>query len=381
MPGTDCGNQAQTLKPAGIIIESATHEVTAVSTASEVVIEGKITTPLLEVRELSVEFATDLGTVHAVDRVGFSLKRGETLAVVGESGAGKSVTMLALMGLVPAPGRVVGGSIRLDGRELVGAGEPEAMAVRGREIGMIFQDPQSALNPVLAVQSQVAEAIRMHQPVSRRQARASADELLELVGMPHRLLASKRYPHELSGGMCQRAMIAMAIANHPSVLIADEATTALDVTIQAQILDLLRELANSMSVGLLLVTHDLGIVAENADRVLVMYAGRVVEYGAVNQIFSNPLHPYTAGLLASVPSTQRGSERLHAIRGQPPSLIQIPRGCAFHPRCPCVEDVCRKTAPLLTGSGDSSHLCSCHFAEDHADNAPPAEPKHWNTRS
>lgn len=343
------------------------------TTASEDLIASNTTTPLLEVRELSVEFATDLGTVHAVSQVGFSLKRGETLAVVGESGAGKSVTMLALMGLVPAPGRIAGGSIRLNGRELVGAGEPQAMAVRGREIGMIFQDPQSALNPVLAVQSQVAEAIRVHQPVSRRRAKALAGELLDLVGMPHRLLASKRYPHELSGGMCQRAMIAMAIANHPSVLIADEATTALDVTIQAQILDLLRELANSMSVGLLLVTHDLGIVAEHADRVLVMYAGRVVEYGAVNRVFNNPLHPYTAGLLASVPSTHPGSKRLHAIRGQPPSLIQVPCGCAFHPRCPCVEGVCRETAPLLTAPGDDSHLCSCHFADDHAHKAPPVE--------
>lgn len=343
------------------------------STASEDLIASNTTTPLLEVRGLSVEFATDLGTVHAVDQLGFSLERGEALAVVGESGAGKSVTMLALMGLVPAPGRIVEGSIRLNGRELVGAGEPQTMAVRGREIGMIFQDPQSALNPVLAIQSQVAEAIRVHQPVSRRRARALADELLELVGMPHRLLASKRYPHELSGGMCQRAMIAMAIANHPSVLIADEATTALDVTIQAQILDLLRELASSMSVGLLLVTHDLGIVAEHADRVLVMYAGRVVEYGAVDRVFNNPLHPYTAGLLASVPSSHPGSKRLHAIRGQPPSLIQIPYGCAFRPRCPCGEEVCRKTLPLLTAPGDDSHLCSCHFPKDHADKGLPAE--------
>lgn len=352
---------------------SVVNHDTAAYTLSEGQIVIDTTQPLLQVRELSVEFTTDIGTVHAVDNVGFDLQRGEILAVVGESGAGKSATMLALMGLVPPPGRISAGSVRLEGRELVGAGEPEAMTVRGREIGMIFQDPQSALNPVLAIQSQVAEAIRVHQPVSRRQARAWAAELLEMVGMPHHLIGSKRYPHELSGGMCQRAMIAMAIANHPSVLIADEATTALDVTIQAQILDLLRELLSSMDMGLLLVTHDLSIVAEHADRVLVMYAGRVAEYGAVDRIFSKPLHPYTAGLLASIPSTQRGSTRLNAIRGQPPSLIHIPRGCAFHPRCPCVADECLTSVPLLARPEDSSHVCSCHFAKDHANRDRLAE--------
>lgn len=317
----------------------------------------------MEVSDLYVQFKTDLGIVRAVDGVSYTVGPGETLAVVGESGSGKTVSALSVMGLVPPPGRIVSGSVRLRGQDLVGMPEEELRRVRGRSIGMIFQDPLSALNPVMTVGKQISEAVRIHQAISRRQAKTRAVELLDLVGIPNAAARADQYPHEFSGGMRQRVLIAIAVANNPSVLIADEPTTALDVTIQAQILDLLKTLQQSYGMALVLITHDFGIVAEQADRVLVMYAGRVVEYAEVDLIYKSPLHPYTMGLIASVPRLDReATERLTPIAGHPPSLIQVPCGCAFHPRCPCVKELCRETTPSLNAVASASHFVSCHFA-------------------
>jgi peptide/nickel transport system ATP-binding protein len=308
---------------------------------------------LLEVEGLTTFFYTRQGMVRAVDGVSFALKPGETLAIVGESGCGKSVTALSLMRLVPdPPGRIVSGHIRLAGVDLLALDEAAMRSVRGKDVSMIFQEPMTSLNPVMTVGSQIAEVILLHEAVSRAEAHVKAVEMLRLVRIPEPEQRAREYPHQLSGGMRQRAMVAMALACHPQVLIADEPTTALDVTIQAQILDLITELQHKLGTAVVLITHDLGVVAETAQRVIVMYAGRKVEEAPVEELFARPLHPYTHGLLASIPrlALMRGEEvaagaRLQEIPGIVPALSDLPQGCAFAPRCVSAEDRCRKSAP------------------------------------
>ena len=304
--------------------------------------------PVLSVSDLVVEFPTTDGVVAAVNGVGFELAAGETLAILGESGSGKSVTAQAVMGLIERPGRIVGGTVIFEGRDLLSAPVEERRKVRGSGLAMVFQDPLSALNPVWSVGFQIGELFRVHRGQSRKEARRRAVELLERVRIPAAAQRVGEYPHQFSGGMRQRVMIAMALALDPRVLIADEPTTALDVTVQAQILELLDDLRAETGMGLLLITHDLGVVAETADRVAVMYAGRIVETGPTDSVLSEPRHPYTAGLLASVPRGQSGREsRLHPIAGAPPSLARIPAGCPFHPRCPLAVEQCRVERPPL----------------------------------
>ncbi|MGE0717635.1 MAG: ABC transporter ATP-binding protein [Alphaproteobacteria bacterium] len=320
--------------------------------------------PILEIRDLRVDFAGDRGPLQAVRGVDLAVARGEVLGIVGESGSGKSVTMLAAMGLLPPSARVRG-SVRFQGAELVGMAPAGLRAIRGARMGMIFQDPLSALNPVLTVGEQIAEAVRLHNPaVGRRRAMARAVELMALVSIPEPERRVAQYPHEFSGGMRQRAMIAMAVANDPDLLIADEPTTALDVTVQAQILDVLRQLRQRLGIGLVLVTHDLGVVAGTADRVAVMYSGRVVETAAVDDLFHAPRHPYTQGLLASIPKLDAMVDELHSIGGAPPSLAARPPGCAFNPRCPLAIDTCRAVEPALARHGGS--LAACHRAAEAA---------------
>ncbi|WNM30405.1 ABC transporter ATP-binding protein [Streptomyces sp. Li-HN-5-11] len=327
----------------------------------------------LEVRDLKVHFPTDDGLVKSVDGLSFSLQKGKTLAIVGESGSGKSVTSLAIMGLhrLGARGRNVrmSGEIWLDGRELVSAAEDEVRKLRGREMAMIFQDPLSAMHPYYKVGDQIVEAYRVHHKVSRKVARQRAIEMLDRVGIPEPAKRVDGYPHEFSGGMRQRAMIAMALVNNPELLIADEPTTALDVTVQAQILDLIRDLQKEFGSAVVMITHDLGVVAEIADDVLVMYGGRCVERGSATEVFEKPQHPYTWGLLGSMPRIDRDtSERLIPVTGQPPSLINVPSGCAFHPRCPYADipkgNVTRTVRPELE-QVDTGHFSACHLsAED-----------------
>jgi oligopeptide/dipeptide ABC transporter ATP-binding protein len=302
--------------------------------------------------------------VRAVDGVSFELDARETLAVVGESGSGKSVTALSILGLIPSPpGRIVGGSIRYRDRELVGMPLPELRRIRGKRIAMIFQEPMTSLNPVYTCGEQIIETVTLHDQVDRRAARERAIEMLRLTGIPSPEQRVDEYPHQMSGGMRQRVMIAMALACRPDILIADEPTTALDVTIQAQILDLLARLQSELGMGVLLITHDLGVVAETADRVAVMYAGQVVESCGVRAAFERPLHPYTAGLLASLPRLGDRIERLRVIPGQVPDPAHHPDGCRFHPRCPIAEERCRREAPpLLTFDGD--HVTRCWRAEE-----------------
>jgi peptide/nickel transport system ATP-binding protein len=308
---------------------------------------------VLEVEGLRTVFFTRRGLIKAVDGVSFSLRAGETLAVVGESGCGKSMTALSIMRLVPdPPGRIVGGRVRLEGRDLLALGEAEMRDVRGNAISMIFQEPMTSLNPVLTIGEQVSEAIRLHRDVSAREARAEAVEMLRLVKIPDPLRRAREYPHQLSGGMRQRAMIAMALACHPKVLIADEPTTALDVTIQAQILELMLGLQRELGTAIVLITHDLGVVAETAQRVIVMYAGKKVEEAAVEALFEDPLHPYSQGLLNSIPrlpsmggAPEGGGERLKEIPGAVPSLVDLPPGCTFAPRCAFADERCRREYP------------------------------------
>ena len=305
--------------------------------------------PLLEVRDLETHFTTGAGVFKAVDGVSLSLGRGETLGLVGESGCGKSVTSLSIMRLIPQPpGRIAGGRIVLEGRDLLALGEDEMRRVRGDRIAMIFQEPMTSLNPVHTIGNQIVETIRLHRDVSPAEARTRAVEMLRLVRMPSPETRIDDYPHQLSGGMRQRVMIAMALACDPRVLIADEPTTALDVTIQAQILDLLRDLRDRTGTAIVLITHDLGVVAELADRVAVMYAGRIVEEAPVKALFGDPQHPYTLGLLASIPGLSGPGERLTAIEGSVPNPYAVPEGCRFHPRCPFAIDRCRQQAPSLT---------------------------------
>jgi oligopeptide transport system ATP-binding protein len=305
-------------------------------------------TPLLEVRDLHVEFRTREGVARAVNGVSYSVAAGETLAVLGESGSGKSVAAQAVMGILDTPpGLVTEGRILFQGRDLLKVSEAERRKVRGARMAMIFQDALSALNPVLTVGFQLGEMFRVHRGLSRRDAKVRAVELMERVRIPGARERVNDYPHQFSGGMRQRIMIAMALALEPDLIIADEPTTALDVTVQAQVMDLLAELQREYRMGLILITHDLGVVADVADRIAVMYAGRIVETAPVRDLYRRPAHPYTRGLLRSIPRLDRKGRELYAIKGLPPSLLHIPGGCAFHPRCPQARDVCRSEVPPL----------------------------------
>ncbi len=319
--------------------------------------------PVLEVKDLNVTFRTEAGKVHAVRGVDMTVAEGSVMGVVGESGCGKTVTMLAVLGLLPRNATVTG-SVRFRGRELLGLPGRELRKLRGSKLAMIFQDPVTSLNPVFTIGNQVAEAVRVHHSeVSRSAARTRAVELLRRVGIPEPERRADDYPHQFSGGMCQRAMIAMAMANDPDVLIADEPTTALDVTIQAQILDLLRDLRRDKGVAVVLITHDLGVVAGLAEEMSVLYAGRIVEQGRVADIYRNPRHPYTRGLLASLPKVnEQGQAALTPIEGAPPSMLSVPTGCAFHPRCPHKGPQCMTEDPRLRPVGPVRS--ACHFAED-----------------
>ena len=323
-------------------------------------------TPLLEVDGLRVDFRTEEGVVHAVDGVSFSVARGEILAVVGESGCGKSVTAMTLMGLTRSPNARFEGTAHLEGTELVGASDEELRRIRGARIAMVFQDPMSALDPVYRVGDQIVEQILAHEAIAADAAMTRAVELMERVGIPRARDRARSYPHEFSGGMRQRVMIAMALSCSPDLLIADEPTTALDVTIQAQILEEFKSLREETDAGIILVTHDLGVVADVADRILVMYAGRVVEQGTLDDLFYDPRHPYTWGLLGSITRLDRPhEERLPAIPGQPPSLLDPPRGCHFRPRCPHEFDRCGEVPPLEVRDADAGHPDRCWLsAED-----------------
>ncbi len=325
-----------------------------------------MTDPLLSVRDLKTYFVTEHGhgTARAVDGVAFDLYPGETLGIVGESGCGKTVTALSILRLIPEPpGHIRPGSmIEFEGRNLLALAPRELRAIRGNQIAMIFQEPMTSLNPVFTVGNQIAEAAIVHQGLSRKAARAKAIEMLQLVGIPDPGERVDHYPHQLSGGMRQRVMIAMALVCHPKVLIADEPTTALDVTIQAQILELLDRLQAELGMAVLLITHDLGVVAGTADRVLVMYAGQVVESASTTALFERPLHPYTEGLMASVPRIDAPRERLQSIPGQVPAATAWPAGCRFHPRCPYAWDKCaEEEPPLLDAVGGTSgdHAARC----------------------
>jgi oligopeptide/dipeptide ABC transporter ATP-binding protein len=313
-----------------------------------------MSSPLLRIRDLVTSFRTDTGALRAVDQVSFDVPRARTVALVGESGCGKSVTALSILRLVPGPaGRVESGSVEFEGRELLALKEREMRAVRGNLVSMIFQEPTTSLNPVYSIGWQIVEAVRLHRRVSARAARARAIELLRLVGIPEPQTNVDAYPHQLSGGQRQRAMIAMALACEPKLLLADEPTTALDVTIQAQILALLRDLQERLSMSILLITHDLGVVAENAQEVVVMYAGRVVERAPVRPLFSAPAHPYTRGLLDSIPGAHpTASRRLRAIDGIVPDLRALPPGCRFADRCPMRIERCDLEEPGLVSLGD-----------------------------
>ena len=315
---------------------------------------------ILEVRDLRTVFRSEAGTAQAVDGISLQVGRGETLALVGESGCGKSMTGLSLLRIVPKPyGHIVGGEIRLDGRDLLKLSEAAMRQVRGNEVAMIFQEPMTSLNPVLTIGDQIVEAIHTHRDVGKAEARRRAVELLDQVGIPDAGRRLDDYPHRLSGGMRQRAMIAMAISCKPKLLIADEPTTALDVTVQAQILALLRRLQDELAMGMILITHDLAVVAETASRVAVMYAGRIVENGTVREVLRQPQHPYTQGLLQATPHARKAGgprRKLAEIAGLVPSLYDMPPGCAFAPRCPNAQAVCRSTVPTLGGGN-----VACHF--------------------
>jgi oligopeptide/dipeptide ABC transporter ATP-binding protein len=321
--------------------------------------------PLLEVRDLSVSFRTQDGTVHAVDNVSFTVNRGEVLGIVGESGSGKSVTAMTLMRLILDQNAVFSGEVLFDGRDLMQLSQHDMLQVRGTKIAMIFQDPMTSLNPVYRVGWQIEEQLRAHQDISAKQARRRTLELLGAVGIPNPQARVDDYPHQFSGGMRQRVMIAMGISCNPDVLIADEPTTALDVTIQAQILELIGNLQREFDSAVVLITHDLGVVAEVANRVAVMYAGRIVEYAEVGELFRRPQHPYTWGLLGSISRMDRPRQRrLAAITGQPPSLISLPAGCSFRPRCPHAFDRCRAERPDLAARSGAGHLDACFLPAD-----------------
>ncbi len=318
--------------------------------------------PLLEVKDLKVHFPTEDGIVKAVDGVSFSLQPGETLGVVGESGSGKSVTFLTVMGLVSSSNATIQGEVLFQGQDLLKLPQDEMRNIRGSKISMIFQDPMTSLHPFYKVGYQIAEAIRTHQHVSKKEAFDQAVEMLKRVGIPRPQERASQYPHEFSGGMRQRAMIAMALSLNPDLLIADEPTTALDVTVQAQILDLIDRLKSEFNASVVIITHDLGVVAEHCDNIQVMYAGKAVEVGDRRDIYYNAHHPYTWGLLRSIARLDAAApERLQPIKGLPPSLIFVPPGCAFHPRCPYAFDKCRTDVPVLLPS-DGHHASACHLS-------------------
>jgi oligopeptide/dipeptide ABC transporter ATP-binding protein len=334
--------------------------------------------PLLSIRDLVVEFATDDGIVHAVDGITYDVFPGEVLGIVGESGSGKSVSTLSILGLIPQPpGKVVRGEAVFRGNDLLRLKPGALRELRGREVAMIFQDPMTSLNPVLTIGYQLSEAVTTHFPSKKDgEVKEQVVGLLTAVGVPNPAQRYNQYPHEFSGGMRQRAMIAMSIANSPALLIADEPTTALDVTIQAQILEVLKEAQQTTNAATILITHDLGLVAELCDRVLVMYAGRIVEQGDVFTIFSSPRHPYTIGLMESLPRLDVEDEWLRPIPGAPPSLINRPPGCAFHPRCFHSQGRarCRTDEPVLQRVTGEGHLSACHFADELESRGSGAEP-------
>jgi oligopeptide/dipeptide ABC transporter ATP-binding protein len=340
-------------------------------------VTDKSSLPLLEVRNLKTYFYTEDGVVKAVDGVDFTVSRGEVLGLVGESGCGKSVTSLSIMRLIGIPGKVIEGEIIFDGRDLLKLSEAEMVEMRGNRMSMIFQQPQSSLNPVFKVADQVAEVLQIHQNMGKKESWDRAVELLRLVGIPDPHKKAHSFPHEMSGGQAQRVMIAMALALNPQLLIADEPTTALDVTIQAQILDLMRALRTHMDTAVILITHDLGVIAEMADRVAVMYAGRIVEQSSVQNLFEKPLHPYTQGLIDSIPVLGTVKERLAVIPGSVPNLINLPTGCRFAPRCQARKDhnlsICTEVEPDLLPV-DSKHLVRCWLYQDHEGHRAPVKP-------
>ncbi|MFB5267745.1 ABC transporter ATP-binding protein [Paenibacillus enshidis] len=319
---------------------------------------------LLEVTGLRTEFKTAAGVIRAVDGVDLAVDKGETLGIVGESGCGKSITSLSIMQLLPKGlGKVAAGEIRLEGENMLAFSERKMRQIRGNRIAMIFQEPMTSLNPVFRVGKQIAEAVRYHQGVGKKEAMLRAVEMLTKVGIPRPEKVAVSYPHELSGGMRQRVMIAMAMICNPKLLIADEPTTALDVTIQAQILDLMRELQRTEGTSILMITHDLGVVAEMCDRVVIMYAGQVVEETDVKTLFKNPKHPYTKSLLASLPQLNSEQERLASIPGQVPNPLEMPEGCRFAPRCQFAQDICRANAPELE-EVEAGHKCRCLLQQE-----------------
>jgi oligopeptide/dipeptide ABC transporter ATP-binding protein len=324
--------------------------------------------PVLSIRDLVVEFNTDDGIVQAVDGVTYDVYPGETLGIVGESGSGKSVSTMSILGLIPIPpGRIKSGTAVFQGRDLLKLSKKELRKIRGNKMAIVFQDPMTSLNPVLKIGFQLVEALKAHHPdIKERDAEKRGIQLLDTVGIPQPERRFDQYPHEFSGGMRQRAMIAMAIANQPALLIADEPTTALDVTIQAQILEVLKKAQEETEAATILITHDLGLIAEMANRVIVMYAGKVVEIGEVSTIFASPRHPYTIGLMDSLPKLTAEEEWLRPIPGQPPSLISRPPGCPFHPRCFLSQGRarCREEEPALREIDVAAHLTACHFAEE-----------------
>jgi oligopeptide/dipeptide ABC transporter ATP-binding protein len=325
--------------------------------------------PLLRIENLSVRFRTSNGVVRAVDGASYEVRRGETLAVVGESGCGKSVTAMAVLGLLPKPpAEVVSGRIEFEGEDLLHASPERLREIRGDRISMIFQEPMTSLNPVFTVGDQITEGLRLHRGLSHEEARREALHLLELVRIPAPEQRLDEYPHQLSGGMRQRVMIAIALACRPRLLIADEPTTALDVTVQAQILELLRELQRELGMSIVLITHDLGVVAETAERVVVMYAGTVVERATALSLFDKPRHPYTAGLFLSLPSLGAESGTLRPIEGSVPDAMNLPDGCRFHPRCPFAMPVCRERDPVLVrreAEGQAPHESACFYVDEH----------------
>ncbi|MCX7832225.1 MAG: ABC transporter ATP-binding protein [Actinobacteria bacterium] len=318
---------------------------------------------ILKVENLKTHFFTEEGLVKAVDGVSFELERGKVLGIVGESGSGKSVMSLSIMKLIPYPGRIVEGKIYFDGKDITQANESEMQSIRGNRISMVFQDPMTSLNPVFKIGFQLVEAVRVHKKVSKKEALDMAVKILKEVGIPDAEEAINRYPHEFSGGMRQRVMIAMALINDPDILIADEPTTALDVTVQAQILDLMNRLKEEFNSSIILITHDLGVVAEMSDEVIVMYAGRIFERGSVEDIFYKSRNPYTYSLMRSLPRLDVDQKRLQPIKGNPPSLIRLPQGCPFHPRCELAKDICKKKVPELLKVG-TNHYSYCHFAAE-----------------
>jgi oligopeptide/dipeptide ABC transporter ATP-binding protein len=318
--------------------------------------------PLLQVRDLAIEFYTDKGVARAVNKISFNLDKGEALGLVGESGCGKTVTSLSILNLIPSPpGKVVGGEIIFNGVNLLSLPESKMRKIRGCDISMIFQEPMTALNPVFTVGNQLTEIIRIHQKLSRRNAWRRALEMLEVVGIPAPKNRIKEYPHQLSGGMRQRVMIAFALASNPKVLIADEPTTALDVTIQAQVMDEIKRLQREFHMGMILVTHDMGVIAETCENVIVMYCGDIVEKATAKELFAHPEHPYTRGLLNSIPKIRKTKlKRLPIIKGMVPDLLSLPPGCPFADRCKNAQDFCRHEAPTIRKTGEM-HWVSCHF--------------------